>query len=149
MKKQSVNYHPRQDAYMAAHGALRAIECENVAWVTDNLCMVVLPALALHLDESLGGAKVWVENDPIFGLSYYSINYLKGECAHENQTDMDARDLSGLSVATLRDAIEKHWDSPESKRLRETRASIENLMEGGDAGDHPAVKAISAIVEAL
>ena len=141
--KTTANHHPRQDAYMKAYTNLKTIERENLAFVTENLCMVALPDLCLYLAD--GDTRVWVENDPVFGLTIYSADYLKGHAPDSTKKYADLCEFSASSIADMRDSIEEHWDSAESIRLRKTLTSIENLMEGSIAGEHPAVKAISAI----
>jgi hypothetical protein len=135
-----------RNAYWKAYLAIcdRATESSN--WINHNLPDVEFPPLALYLNND---TKVWVSNDTMLGLRFMDWEYRFSSNPPDEATRLgEVSELSKMSIAILHDHMIEHWNNPASIQIRAAKESIRSLMENpASAGEHPTVKAITAMVE--
>ena len=128
-------YNKHEKKHYALLDKLKALVRENEAWVNINLPLVTFPKVGLYLQD--GKTKVAVENDTMLGLRFYP-DFWTEEFRIGNVFE-----LSGPSVAKLRDTMLEHWNTPESIAIREARERITALMNGeSDPAESEIVKSV-------
>ena len=144
MKKQS-----HEMAHTKACNAMNKVRHESETWINANLHLVAFPPLQLY--HYGGNTRWWVSNDSLLGLRFLDWEYRFSDNPPIEATRRGTTvELSNRAIAVLHDHMLEHWNSKESKSLQRAAARIKALMENpASAGEHPNVKAITALVESL